>query len=102
MMVHNLPAQSTPFIGRTTELAEIAQCLADPACRLLTLVGPGGIGKTRLAIHTAAQKLNDFAHGVYFVPLAPLSTPDNLITTLANALRFSFHEGGEPKQQILD
>jgi len=76
--------------------------LDDPACQLLTLVGPGGIGKTRLAIQIAAQKLNDFADGVYFVSLAPLNTPDNLITTLANALRFSIHEGGAPKQQVLE
>lgn len=53
--IHNLPPQPTPFIGRERELAEIAELLLDPACRLLTLVGPGGTGKTRLAIEAAAR-----------------------------------------------
>ncbi len=61
MVTSNLPGQSTPFIGRTEELAQIRQLLADPECRLLTLLGPGGIGKTRLAMEAAAQ------HGLYRV-----------------------------------
>src|SRR5262245_20353353 len=59
MDAHNLPAQLTPFIGRVEELGEIAALLSDPACRLLTLVGPGGIGKTRLALEAARQSVGE-------------------------------------------
>jgi predicted ribonuclease YlaK len=69
---HNLPAQSRPFIGREATLAKIEQCLKDPDCRLLTLIGPGGSGKTRLALEAAAAQLEDYTHGVFFVPLAPI------------------------------
>ena len=58
MIAHNLPPQLTPFIGRVEEVAEIKCLLADPACRLLTLVGPGGIGKTRLAIEAARAMIS--------------------------------------------
>ena len=64
-----LPAQFTPFIGRNNELAQIAQQLDDPACRLLTLHGTGGVGKTRLAVEVAKMLQSDFMHGVYFVSL---------------------------------
>src|SRR5579864_4058079 len=101
MPTHNLPAQSTPFIGRTAELAEIGQLLADPTCQLLTLVGPGGSGKTRLAIQVAAQKSADFPQGVYFVPLAPLSVPDNIVSAAAGVLGLSFDGSDTPKQQLL-
>src|SRR5258708_668967 len=101
MTLHNLPTQSTPFIGRTTELTEIAQVLADPLCRLLTLVGPGGIGKTRLAIQVAAQKTDDYPHGIYFVPLTPLSVLDSIVPTLASVLGLYFDASDTPKQQLL-
>jgi DNA-binding SARP family transcriptional activator len=68
-----LPIQPTAFVGRETELAELAELLANPACRLLTIVGPGGMGKTRLAIQAAAEQAGAFAHGVCFVPHAILS-----------------------------
>ena len=54
---HNLPAQTTPFVGREEELEEVRARLQDPACRLLTLLGPGGVGKTRLALQAAARLL---------------------------------------------
>src|SRR5260221_3120277 len=59
---HNLPAQPTAFIGRQAELAQIAERLAVPNCRLLTVLGPGGIGKTRLALQAAADQVSNFAH----------------------------------------
>src|SRR5262245_50562386 len=59
----------TPFVGRTQELVDIQSRLSDPACRLLTLVGPGGMGKTRLAQEVMPLIGHDFAHGVYFVHL---------------------------------
>jgi predicted ATPase/DNA-binding CsgD family transcriptional regulator len=116
MVAHNLPAQTTPFVGRTHELADIAALLADPACRLLTLVGPGGIGKTRLALEAARTMLDGngvgairesplqipFSNGVYFVPLQPLTSPDFIVSTIASAVQLQFFPGGEPEQQLLD
>src|SRR5258708_1232368 len=86
---HNLPHQSTPFIGRDKELAAMARRLTDPACRLLTVIGPGGIGKTRLALQVAEQQVAAFAQGVYFVSLAPLSVPESIVLALADAIGFS-------------
>jgi predicted ATPase/DNA-binding SARP family transcriptional activator len=81
-----LPTWPTPFIGREPERARLAALLADPACRLLTLTGPGGIGKTRLALQAAADAQPTYAGRVYFVPLAALSSPDLIPGALAVAL----------------
>jgi serine/threonine protein kinase/DNA-binding SARP family transcriptional activator len=71
---HNLPTQTTSFIGREAELADIRRLLLDePGCRLLNLVGPGGTGKTRLSLAAAGQTLDAFPDGAYFVSLAPVS-----------------------------
>jgi predicted ATPase/predicted Ser/Thr protein kinase len=100
---HNLPAQTTPFVGRETELAELARLLADPAVRLVTILGSGGMGKTRLALQTAEGQLSHFSHGVYFVSLAPLTSAENIVPTIAEALNFSFYEGDtSPQRQLLD
>ncbi len=85
--VAHLPRPLTALVGRTTELPQIRQQLLDPACRLLTLHGPGGIGKTRLAIEVASGLQEYFAAGVHFVNLHPLSDPAQLPTALADALR---------------
>jgi predicted ATPase/DNA-binding SARP family transcriptional activator len=98
---HNLPVQTTPFVGREKELATIEARLSDPDCRLLTLVGPGGSGKTRLALEAAMGRVEEYEHGVYFVSLAPLRSVDGIVPTVAQALGFSFYEGGEPRQQLL-
>ncbi len=98
----NLPVQLTPFVGREAVLAEIKDRLQDPDCRLLTLVGPGGSGKTRLAVKAAAAQLDRYPHGVYFASLAPLQSVEAIVPTVAQALSFSFHEEGEPQQQLLD
>ncbi len=82
---HNLPRQTTPLIGRTVELAAIAAAL--DADRLVTLVGAAGIGKTRLAIHAAAERVDRHADGVVFVELAPVNEPDAVAPTLAGLLR---------------
>jgi predicted ATPase/DNA-binding SARP family transcriptional activator len=99
---HNLPTQPDPFIERAEEMAEIASLIGDPTCRLLTLVGPGGIGKTRLAIQAAGEQLESFAHGVYFVPCGAVNSMTSLVSAIADALHFSFYAGGDPKQQLLD
>ena len=99
---HNLPAQLTPFVGRETELTEIEACLRDPDCRLLTLVGPGGSGKTRLAIEAGVDLLDDFEDGAFLVPLAALQSVDAIVPTVAQALSLSFHGGSELLRQLLN
>ena len=84
--LHNFPAQPTAFIGRGTELAQIETLLATPDCRLLTLLGPGGVGKTRLAIEAATRQAGNFADGVCFVSLAPAETTEVVAVTLAQGL----------------
>ena len=83
---NNLPAQSTPLVGRETELAEILTRLTSPDVRLLTLTGPGGIGKTRLALEAAADLIDRFEDGVFLVDLAPIRDPEFVPTAIAQAL----------------
>ncbi len=99
---HNLPPQATPFIGRAEELTALAALLRDPSARLLTLLGPGGIGKTRLALQAGAEVADDFEWGVYFVPLAAVSGPEYLVGAIADALRFSFYGARDAKGQLLN
>src|SRR5919199_1065795 len=82
----NLPVQPTPFIGREQEVAVVRACVLRPEMRLLTLTGPGGTGKTRLALQVAADLLDAFPDGVYFVDLAPISDPALVATTIATTL----------------
>ncbi len=99
---HNLPIQPTPFIGRLDELREIQAHLNQPECRLLTILGPGGIGKTRLSIQAAAEQVEIFQHGVYFIPLAPLNSGEQIIPAIADALKFTFYQKENPRQQIIN
>src|SRR6478672_7860619 len=80
--MRNLPAPRTSFVGRTDELASIDRMLDEPDCRLLTLVGPGGVGKTRLALEAAARRIDRYQHGVHFVPLVGVPAPDLLVDYL--------------------
>jgi DNA-binding SARP family transcriptional activator len=100
--VHNLPAAVTPFIGRKAELKAMATYVGEPDCRLLTLLGPGGIGKTRLALEFASSQLDNFGDGVFFVPLAPLQRASAIPSTVATALDFDFHKDDDPRQQLYD
>lgn len=97
----NLPPAPTSFIGRQSELAQVRAVLAAPGCRLLTLVGPGGMGKTRLAAEGAAALAAEFSGGAYFVPLAPVNDPSFLPAAAAEALGFVFGPRGEPLAQLL-
>jgi len=101
---NNLPVLPTPLIGRERELEQLNQLLRDPQCRLLTLVGPGGIGKTRLAIEAASQIQNEFSDGVYFIPLASVNSPRFIVPMIADATGFSFQGKGsiEPKSQLFN
>jgi hypothetical protein len=99
----NLPSQTTAFIGREDELTELTRLLSQPMTRLITIVGPGGMGKTRLSLETAEREIDHFANGVYLVELAPLNTAENIIPTLAEALGYQFQQDGrDSKQQLSD
>jgi predicted ATPase/transcriptional regulator with XRE-family HTH domain len=97
----NLPVPATSLVGRERELAATCRLLGDPECRLLTLIGPGGVGKTRLAIAVASACSPLFADGVYFVPLASLSSPAYIETAIASALGLSLSGAATPRAQLL-
>jgi predicted ATPase/class 3 adenylate cyclase len=97
---NNLLAQTTPFIGRESEIRAVKEQLSNPKVRLLTLSGVGGTGKTRLALQAAADMVDEFEHGVFFVPLAALSDPGLVLPTIAQA--FDVREAaGRPLQEQL-
>jgi predicted ATPase/DNA-binding SARP family transcriptional activator len=100
--VRSFPVPLTPFVGRERELADLNRLLADPQCRLVTLVGPGGVGKTRLALHAASDHREKFAEGVAFIPLTPVGSTGLIVPAIAEALDLSFHSASDPKQQLLD
>jgi predicted ATPase/transcriptional regulator with XRE-family HTH domain len=101
-IVSNLPIPPTPLIGREPELAALARLLGDPQCRLLTLVGPGGIGKTRLAIEAAAGQQELFADGVYYVPLVSVTLPQFIVPAIADAVGFEFSGPVDSHVQLLN
>jgi predicted ATPase/DNA-binding winged helix-turn-helix (wHTH) protein len=82
----NLPAQLTPFIGRKSEAAAVEKMLRREGVRLVTLTGPGGTGKTRLALHVAANLLDAFPDGVFFVALEPIKDPSLVVSQIAQVL----------------
>ena len=101
----NLPAPRTSFVGRAAEIDEIDRLLSQPDCRLVTLVGPGGVGKTRLALEVAARRVERYPHGVHFVPLASVAAPDFLAPAVAESMQFAVdvaHSGFSAQEQLLD
>ncbi len=98
------PFEPVLLIGREKELAQIARLLADPNCRLLTLIGPGGIGKTRIALEVLAGQTQggEFLEGVCFVPLDSVSSPDLIVAAVANALQLPLQGAVDPKRQLFN
>jgi predicted ATPase/DNA-binding SARP family transcriptional activator len=106
---HNLPYPPTAFIGRAAEIQRLVARLQDPNCRLLTLVGPGGIGKTRLALEVARALIaphgdraqERLSEGIFFVDLMPVATAAGIVAAVAEAIGFSFYSDTPPQQQLL-
>ncbi len=98
----NLPTPLTPLIGREPELAALARLLQDPQCRLLTLIGPGGIGKTRLALEVAFAQREAFADGVFFASLASIGSPKFIVPAVVEALGFNLSGPGDPHTQLIN
>jgi serine/threonine protein kinase/DNA-binding CsgD family transcriptional regulator len=98
---HILPVQTTAFIGRDRELGELAELLHQPANRLITLLGPGGIGKTRLSLEIAARHLDQFQDGVFFVPLDSLQAASSMALAIAKIVGLDPGHG-DPTGRLLD
>ncbi|MCC6300169.1 MAG: tetratricopeptide repeat protein [Anaerolineales bacterium] len=98
--LHNLPVSTTSFIGREAELAEIRVRLGNADCRLLSLVGEGGVGKSRLALQAAQGVIQQFINGVWFVPLAPVKDIEGMFLAIAGALKINV-TGGKELQEFL-
>ncbi len=101
-VLHNLPLTLTPFIGRKKERDELAKRLSDPIVRLLTIVAPGGMGKTRVAITVAEEHIGTFRDGIWFVPFEALDSSDNIVFQIAEALDFQFFGQDDPKTQLFN
>ncbi len=98
--VRSLPVPPTPLVGRKAEVARICEILSDPECRLLTLTGTGGVGKTRLAIAAAEYLAPRFSDGAWFVPLAAVTAADSILTAVAVALGLRLHSAGNLPVQL--
>lgn len=104
---HNLPPQLAPIVGRHDDIARIHDALVDPACRLLTLIGPGGIGKTRLAVEAAHNLVSSsappgplFVDGVWFVSVPEAVGRDSLVSAIAQALGLRFRVSEDASKQL--
>lgn len=97
----NLPRALTPFIGREAELGALSQLLHNPHSRLITITGPGGIGKTRLAVEAAQKSTNSFPDGSWFVPLVSLNSPGLIIQAIASSVGFQIQDPTNPQAQLI-
>ena len=98
----SLPDRPTPFIGRESQLAEVIALFRRPGHHLVTLTGPGGVGKTRLALQAARALVDQYPEGVYFVDLAPISTPDLVAGRIARTLGLKEGPARSPVDSIVD
>lgn len=100
---HKLPLQLNPFVGRKQELSELHDLLNRPEVRLLTILAPGGMGKTRIAIEAATQQIGNYQDGIFFIPLQALSNIDNIALAIAEVINLKFQQDErDPKHQLLD
>jgi len=99
---HNLLQQLTPFIGREVELARLVELLDSPDYRLITLVGLGGVGKTRLALRAAYEQVCAFDDGVRYIPLAEVASPELMASSIAESVGLRFGGSGQPEAQLLE
>lgn len=97
-----LPIQLTPFVGRLIEIPQLSNLLKDPDIRLLTILAPGGMGKSRLAIEIARKLETHFDDGIFFVPLAPLESSEMFLNYFADVIGCILFEGKPIDQQITD
>jgi predicted ATPase/class 3 adenylate cyclase len=97
---NNLPTQPTALVGRVAELADIEERLNDDVIRLLTLTGPGGTGKTRLALQSAADLIDRFPEGAYFIDLAPIREPESVLAVIARTLGLSETGDRPPLEEL--
>jgi predicted ATPase/DNA-binding SARP family transcriptional activator len=95
-----LPVAPTPFVGRDLELAEIAEALHQPDCRLLTLSGPGGVGKSRMALQTMLEQAAHFPGGAYFVDLDSVETPEQIPQRITETLKLTLQGPDPPLAQL--
>jgi predicted ATPase/DNA-binding SARP family transcriptional activator len=98
--LNNFPVLNTSFVGRDEKLSEIAAAINEPKIRLLTLIGPGGIGKTRLSVQVGEDQYQHFSSGATFVPLANLANTQNIVPAIASALNLSFTNNASLEEQL--
>jgi predicted ATPase/transcriptional regulator with XRE-family HTH domain len=99
---NKLPVFPTQFIGREFEISIVSNQLRDPSCRLLTLTGPGGVGKTRLAVEVAGKLESVFPDGIFFLPMASVNQPEAIIPAIANGLGIVFSGPADPTTQLIN
>ena len=97
----NLPIPPTSLVGREHETDIIVRQLCDPACRMLTLTGPGGVGKTRLAIEAAFHLESEFSDGVFFLSMAGINSTESIIPAMANTLGLMFSGSLDAEVQMV-
>lgn len=98
--LRNFPHQFLPFVGRETELAEITRRIQDVSCRLITLIGPGGIGKSRLANHVGQTLARQFADGCVWINLQPVASIEGLFPALVEQIGAPPLTAGDPFEQL--
>ena len=98
----HLPGNITPFVGRQSEIKTVLDLLSEPSVRLVTILGVGGVGKTRFALELAGKLQDQFHDGVIFIPLAQLGTVDDFLPALAEKMGVQLPPGGDLQQALLE